>query len=151
MEEPQRLKPGPPPLAAMRPNATRLSQRTRGADAPRRTENRACRREAPNLPRPRRTERAASARWARRCAKRHQPPSYMSYTSYVSYRVTFQSVNQLISGAALLPPLVLIADWLEGAGVHRNPIGSAMRPYRSVIKKRGLNTKWGEGVCGERG
>ena len=23
--------------------------------------------------------------------------------------------------------------------------------YKSVIKKRGLNTKWGEGVCGERG
>ena len=28
LEEPQRLKPGPPPLAAMRPNAARLSQRT---------------------------------------------------------------------------------------------------------------------------
>ena len=36
MEEPQRLKPGPPPLAAMRPNAARLSP---------------CRPKGPNLPR----------------------------------------------------------------------------------------------------
>ena len=48
MEEPRRLKPEPPPLAAMKPHAAQLPQRTRGASAP---ENGAYWREAPNLPR----------------------------------------------------------------------------------------------------
>ena len=48
MEEPRRFKPEPPPLAAMKPHAARLPQRTRGASAP---ENGAYWREAPNLPR----------------------------------------------------------------------------------------------------
>ena len=42
MEEPRRLKPEPPPLAAMKPNAARLPQRTRGGlrrPGERRTEN----------------------------------------------------------------------------------------------------------------
>ena len=30
----------------------------------------------------------------RRCTKRREPPSYMSYWSYMSYRVVSQSANQ---------------------------------------------------------
>ena len=30
----------------------------------------------------------------RRCTKRREPPSYMSYWSYMSYRVVFQAANQ---------------------------------------------------------
>ena len=47
----------------------------RGANAPRRTENRACRPEGPNLPRPRRTERAASARQMKR---RTEKPNFQA-------------------------------------------------------------------------
>ena len=47
----------------------------------------------PNLPRPRRTERAASARPAEPLCKAAKPPSYLSYSSYWSYRGIREEVH----------------------------------------------------------